>query len=227
MPCNNWNDDWIATLYGELEPAEQRALDEHLRECDACRRTLDELRATRELLQDEAFEVPASPRVVVLRPRPLWTTAWAFAAGAACALLLFGVGFWAGPRWTRAVQGAGPSPVPTETARSAGPDVRETAGDVAPSASVRDHEMEQDLLALRQRLEHLENRPSEDGLTPEQLRAELDRLERRFRQERVRDLEYVVRTLTASEHRVGTWMDQTQEALTLVALRQDPRFSEQ
>jgi predicted transcriptional regulator of viral defense system len=87
--------------------------------------------------------------------------------------------------------------------------------------------MEQDLLALRQRLEHLENRPSEDGLTPEQLRAELDRLERRFRQERVRDLEYVVRTLTASEHRVGTWMDQTQEALTLVALRQDPRFSEQ
>jgi len=227
MPCKNWKDDWIATLYGELEPAEQKVLDGHLRDCAACRETLEELQASRNLLHELAPEVPATPRVVVLRPRPFWTTAWTFAAGAACALLLFGLGFFAGPRWTRTAEGPGPAAAAAQPAR-AGEPTRETAdADALPVSTAGEVEVREDLSALRERLERLENRPREETFTPEEFQTALDRLERRFRQERVADLEYVVRSLTASEQRVGTWMDETQEALTLVALRQDPRFSEQ
>ena len=42
----------------------------------------------------------------------------------------------------------------------------------------------------------------------------------------MRDLEYVVRSITASELHTGNWMDQTDNALTLLAMQQDPRFSE-
>ena len=69
-----------------------------------------------------------------------------------------------------------------------------------------------------------EARPS--SLTSAQFRTELERLEHRVNQERVDDLEYVVRSLSAAEQRTGTWMEQTQDALTLLALRQDPRYSE-
>jgi hypothetical protein len=54
----------------------------------------------------------------------------------------------------------------------------------------------------------------------------MENLESRFNEQRAADLEHVIRALAASELRTGTWMDQTQDALTLFAMRQDPRFSE-
>jgi len=226
MPCKQWNDGWVAQLYGELEPAEERALAAHLERCAACRTTLEELRASHELLQEASPEVPAAPRVVVLRPRPIWSGAWAFAAGAACALLLFGLGFVAGPRWT----GTGDDP-PQELAQVDSTQTpasveRTPLDDTTPVVLQPTPELRDDLFALEQRLARLEEHPSDDALTPVQLREELDRFERRVNQERVRDLEYVIRSLTASELRTGTWMDQTQDAITLLALRQDPRFNE-
>jgi hypothetical protein len=226
MSCTKWNDEWIAHLYGELEPAQERALATHLEGCAACRTTLAELRASHELLQEAAPEIPATPRVVVLRPRPIWSTAWAFAGGAACALLLFGLGFVAGPRWTGDERGAQSLPPHEDAMPPAGTPERGVAGDATPAASEPTPEILEDLLAIAQRVARLEDRPAEEAFTPVQLREELDQLERRFQRERVRDLEYVIRSLTASELRTGTWMDQTQEALTLLALRQDPRFSE-
>ena len=227
MPCKQWNDGWIGRLYGELEPAEERVLEEHLEGCAACRETLDELAASRELLREAAPEVPATPRVVVLRPRPIWPTAWAFAGGAVCALVLFTVGFFAGPRW----MGTGAEPIEQRAVVVSEPDgdpVESLAGsDAIPASSEQETALREDVLALQQRLERLEEQPHGETLTADQFRAALERMERRFQQERVRDLEYVVRSLSASEVRTGTWMDQTQEALTLLALRQDPRYSEQ
>jgi hypothetical protein len=226
MPCKQWKDEWVAQLYGELEAAEERALAAHLERCAACRTTLEELRASHALLQAASPEVPAAPRVVVLRPRPFWNSAWAFAAGAACALLLFGLGFVAGPRWTTTGDDSSQQLAQTDPNQLPASARPTPLDDSTPAVSEPSPELRDDLFAIEQRLARLEERPSEDVLTPAQLREELDHLERRFNQERVRDLEYVIRSLTASELRTGTWMDQTQDAITLLALRQDPRFDE-
>lgn len=92
MACKQWNDDWVAHLYGELEPQEADRLTEHLERCASCAETLQQLSSTRELLHRCAPEVPHAPRVVVLRPRPAWRPVWAFAAGLACAVLVFAIG---------------------------------------------------------------------------------------------------------------------------------------
>jgi hypothetical protein len=60
-------------------------------------------------------------------------------------------------------------------------------------------------------------------LTRSDLRHELDALERRVQRDRVSDLQYVLRSLAASEVRTDTWIDHTQEAIALLALSQDPR----
>ena len=92
MACKQWNDDWVAHLYGELEPHETTRLTEHLERCASCAETLQQLSSTREVLHQCAPAVPSAPRVVVLRPRPAWRPVWAFAAGLACALLVFAIG---------------------------------------------------------------------------------------------------------------------------------------
>jgi hypothetical protein len=225
MSCKQWNDDWVAHVYDELEPDERRALEAHVERCDECRTTLAELRASHAMLEHHAPEVPATPRVVVLRPRPTWSGAWVFAAGAACSLLLFGLGFVTGPRWVEARRAGEPAVAATdlpEPVRS--PDL--ARDDAMPAAHEPTPELLDELSEIRLRLARLEQRPAAEPLPPEEFRAELERLERRVNQERVRDLEHVFRSLTASEMRTGTWMEQTQDALTLLALRQDPRYAE-
>ena len=97
VSCKHWKNDWVAHMYGELEPAEERELARHLVICTACRETLDGLETSRQLLQDGAPHVPAAPRVVVLQPRWSWSPIRSFAAGVACAILVFGLGLFAGP----------------------------------------------------------------------------------------------------------------------------------
>jgi predicted anti-sigma-YlaC factor YlaD len=98
MACNQWNDQWVARLYDELDPDEDRRAGEHLDDCPACRETMEALAGTRRLLRESAPAVPPAPRVVVLQPRRQRRTAWAFAAGVAAAAMLFAVALTVIPR---------------------------------------------------------------------------------------------------------------------------------
>jgi len=88
--------------------------------------------------------------------------------------------------------------------------------------------------ALQARVAELEESPrpiqarpaSSDVVTREQFDHELELVTRRFRRQRAEDLDYLARWLSASEQRTGTFMDRTQEAITYLALRGDPRLSE-
>ena len=216
MSCKEWNDEWVAHLYGELDPADERMLEEHLAVCGACRTTLEELGATRRLVQEAAPAVPTAPRVVVLRPRSSWTGGWAFAAGAACALILFGGGFVVGDRLT----GGGTEPV------AANPTAIPAAVEASHDNDARAQSIRDDLLALEQRLAEIEQRSAPQSVDPQQFQQALQGLERRVNRERAEDLEYVMRSITAAEMRTGSWMDQTEDAITMLAISQDPRFTE-
>jgi hypothetical protein len=220
MACTRWTDEWVAQLYDELDPVAARECSAHLAACDDCRRTMDGLAATRRILHEEplpaALPAPA-PRVLVLRPRRAWTVPWALAAGAACALTAFGVGLWSAPR-------LGPAPAGTH------PPAVEATVDALSREVERLRRSQSDFEA---RVASLEASPASGGevvpaarLTREQLASELERVEARLAEERERDLEAVLHSLTAAERRTGTWMDETRQALQVLALRQDPRFRE-
>jgi len=219
MACKEWKNDWVAHVYGEMEPDDARTLTTHLEHCAECAATLAELSASHDILQETSPEVPAPPRVVVLQPRPVWSGPWVFAAGAACSLILFGLGFIAGPRWEQARHAVEQTATRAEVTDPA----RSTAATL-PAAN--ELELRNALSEVQARLARLEEQPKSSTQTASQIRDELDRLEQRVNQERVRDLEHVFDSLTAAEQRTGTWMEQTHDALTLLALRQDPRYSE-
>ena len=44
MSCQNWNEDWVAHLYGELDADETARLERHLEDCAECSETLDRSR---------------------------------------------------------------------------------------------------------------------------------------------------------------------------------------
>ena len=195
MSCEHWNNDWIAQLYDELEPDEERRLESHLEGCADCRATLAGLRSSRELLREGTPHVPATPRVVVLQSRWSWPSFRAFAAGMACASLVFGLGLFAGPGLLGRADG------PSETIDA----------------------LQNDLLAMTERVHELEGNRE---ITPAQLREELDNLERRLNRERLQDLRQVADSFTAAQMHTGNWMDQTDNRLALLALRQDPSLLE-
>lgn len=196
MSCKQWKDAWIAALYAELEPPEERELRAHLETCAACRATLESLSATRERVQAGAPAVPASPRLVLLGAAPRRFHAFSFAAGLACAVVVFALG-----------------------ALSTGPATQQAA-----QTARQERLAESELAGFEDRLSRLETRPVSASVTPAELAEAFTRFERRFNEERVRDLEYFTRTLTASEVRTGAWLDQTTEALAMLARRQEPGF---
>jgi hypothetical protein len=217
MTCKRWNDEWVAKLYDELDPEEAQRLAGHLDECDECRQTLDELDQSRQMLQASSPYVPASPRVIVLRPsgiRPLW----AFASGLAAALLVFAVGLWM-------AQGMIPSPAtPDEAAQQA-----RLATEAEARAAL---ESRVDLLeqALTRSDDSSRQLPPSDTLqamiTRDEFEHGLQSLKRKVDVSRARDMEFVLGEMTAVEWRAGKWVDETREAVRLVALQQDPRLSE-
>ena len=215
MACKLWKDDWVAHLYGELEPAEESVLVGHLEGCAACRETLNGLKTSRLLLQDAAPPIPATPRVVVLQPRSSWSPIRSFAAGVACAVLVFGLGLFAGPLLLD-------DATQSDRVTSSEP-VRNVEPETVPPTDETLQDLKNDFFAMNERLARLEGGRR---VTRIDLRKELDNLERRLNRERVRDLELVVQSFTAAELRTGSWMDQTDNRLTMLALRQDPRFSE-
>ena len=216
MSCPQWNEQWVAKLYDELEPAEERRLEEHLAICESCRGTLDGLARSRVLLREGMGAIPAAPRAIVLRSgRP----AWAFASGLAAALVVFGLGAWAGagvlgqpPRERATVQSG---PAAEETPRVA---------------------LEQRIRTLEAQLAELESatsaartepvQPAAECVTREQLAADLGKLEQRFKYERLGDVEYLLGEMKSVERRAADWVDETREAVRLVALTSDPRLNE-
>ncbi|HXV77496.1 MAG TPA: zf-HC2 domain-containing protein [Candidatus Polarisedimenticolaceae bacterium] len=213
MACNEWNEQWVARLYDELDPDEDRALSTHLADCDACRATLDELERSRLLLGRTSPYVPAGPRVIVLgRPRGR-RAAWNFAYGVAAAWVVFVAGAWVGTQWL----GSAPA--------DAGVDAV-----LATSAAER--------AALENRIGELEARLTEVAsservgdataapVTREEHRAALAKLEREIERQRARDMEFVMGEMSAVEFRAAKWVDETREGVRLVAMQNDPNLSQ-
>ena len=209
MTCNRWNDDWVARLYGELEADSLRECEEHLVACEACRRTMDELGASRRLLQECDAAIPAAPRLVVLEPRGAWHGTWSFAAGAACALIAFAIGLYVAP-----------TVAPDTGSRQAQQvDPASDSGTALASISTELTRLRETQHAFEARMASLEEQPTSTL-------QQLQQLEVRFDSERKQDLEAFMLSLTAAERRNGTFMDATREAIQVLALRQDPRFVE-
>ncbi len=203
MSCNAWKDDWVAHLYGELQADEEQELLRHLQDCSICRQSMDDLAEARRLLAG----TPAVPEVSWARSTQAaawsWRTVGAFAAGVACAALCFGMG----------LVGAGYLNTPTESIPTAS---------VVPTDDIE--ELRRTVQVLTARLAEVEEQDS--GATLTDVQREISAAEKRFNRERGRDLEYLMQTMTASELRTASWKDRTNETLQLIALRQDPRFSE-
>ncbi len=219
MACGRWNDEWVARLYDELDSAAARDCDEHLACCGECRDRMSRLAEARSILREHAPPVPSAPRVFVLPTRRVWLLGWGFAAGVACVVAGLGLGLVLRPGGE---------------AGGDAPDAALDATRVSPLVAVR-----QELEELRRLQAAIDRRvgalavpaagresAAEDSLTREEFQRELRRLKQRLDHERQGDLELLLRSLTAAELRTGSWMDETREALQVLALRQDPRFSE-
>ena len=214
MACREWNTEWVAQLYGELDPAESRQLNEHLRSCDDCRQTLERLAQSREWLRSGIPDVPAPPRVLLLPVSGARRPIWAFASGIAAALLVFAAGLYAG----LGLPGAPPrGPSEPATASTALPAVDSAMLD-------RLAELETEVEVLRAASGSRSSGVA--GITATELDDRLAGLERRFQTERVRDVEFLLGEINATEWRAANWVDENREALRLVALRNDPRLSE-
>jgi len=212
MACREWKDEWVATLYGELDATEEGELSEHLARCADCRATLGELGAVRSTLQaSAAVELAPPPRVLVLDGRRRHPIS-GLAAGLAASLLVFVSGLYVGGR----LPGRG------DVAQGAQPDAR----------PVSEVATRNDVSRLEARLASLEqsaaasDAPQPNAVTEAALRAEMDRLARKMRGERARDMEFLLDEITATEWRAGKWIDETREAVRYVALRDDGRLSE-
>ena len=152
---------------------------------------------------------------------------WAYAAGAACAMLLFAWGCWRGYRWPGAASPARAGLGPAASAAVPAARVAEP-GAVSPDA------LQARLDPLLQRIDTLEaglaacgaDRPDGAWLTRAQLQEEIARLERRADLKRARDFDFLLGEITATEMRTGTYLNETREALQMVAMRSDPRLTE-
>ena len=214
MRCNDWNNDWVAHLYDELDDRERQRLEHHLAGCPGCRQEMDRLSATRRLLQDSSPVVPSAPRVMLLRPRLRLQPLWAFAAGLATAAVVFWVGLLAGPRLTGVATPATAEPVTWDRIENA--------------LRAQEASFERRLQEARQTgVSEPRHDTMTAHLTRQALDEELELVRRQFQVQRSRDLEFVLEEIAATEARAGSWVGETREALLAVALTSDPRFSEQ
>jgi hypothetical protein len=216
MSCSTWNERWVAKLYGELDAEEERRLEAHLAGCDSCRDTLEELERARVLLREGMPVIPTAPRAVVLRAGRWSQPVWAFATGLAAALVVFALGAWAGSsllhRSDRPALGPGPL-VASENADTAALEQRIDA-------------LQAELARLATRPEPADSVPAAACVTHEQLDAGLSRLEQQVKYDRFGDMEYLLGEMQQVERRAAGWVDETREAVRLVALSSDPRLNE-
>jgi hypothetical protein len=217
MACEAWTEFLIARLYDELDSADSGRLSTHLEQCAACREELARLGAARSLLRGAEPDFQASPRVVLLSPRPLRRPLWVFATGFACAVLVLGMGLSAG--W--ALRGAGTNSPVQQVASGL------TRAEV--ESLLKEHGA-----GLERRLEPAQpaaSTPSptlaEPAVSKKDIEAAFSRLERKLDDRRAADLGYMLDVISASELRSNARIGQTREALRYVALASDPRISAQ
>ncbi len=221
MPCREWKDEWVAKLYEEIDEVAERELDLHLAKCADCRATLDELGRVRATLRanEPVTTAPFAPRVVVLGARPGRAPAWRLAASWAASVLVFVSGLYIGSRL---------------------PGRSEVAQGTSPVLPVADLATRADLSSFEARVAALERAGSsaadrsaltastlpQEVVTDAELGTAMDRLARKLRGERTRDMDFLLGEISATEWRAGKWIDETREAVRYVALRDDGRFSE-
>jgi anti-sigma factor RsiW len=213
MACERFREALVARLYDELAPDENDRLSRHLESCEGCRRDLDELGVTREQLARATPDVPATPRVVVVAPRPTVPRWMGFAAGFVCALLL-GAGMLTG--WQLAIQrGAATADV------AALP-----SGSAADAGTVSD----EDVRALMRRLDEQDRQiralaagpPPQSVLTRQEFEGGLARLQTDFDRRQADQMQFVLEEILGVEARNSARIGETQEALKYVALASNP-----
>lgn len=210
MACKHWKDDWVAHLYGELEATEEAILAEHLSGCSDCRQTLDGLSASRRMLQESAPWVPAAPRVVMVQPRRVWQSGWAFAMGAACAAVVFVVGVLVGPGLLP--ESELPSVDPTSGLL--------TRADLERALHQQQEQFETRLAAYEPRALGPPTLPA-TWLTRDELDDEMTRFRDEVRYEQARDFRILLGEITATEVRTASWIDENRDVLRY-ALRNNP-----
>ena len=217
MSCKEWNEQWVARLYGELDAGEERRFEEHVARCASCAAELEELERARELLRGGTPAVPPAPRAVVLRSSAWRHPAWGFAAGLAAALVVFAAGVWAGV---------------TTLGR---PSTLDAGVQQAHAAAEQDQAeraaLEQRVVTLEAELVRLAASGEVRTALPASAescasREDLAKLEEQVRYDRLSDYEYLVGEMQSIERRAAGWVDETREAVRLVALTSDPRLNE-
>lgn len=220
MACTEWNDAWVARLWDEIEADEARTVDAHVKICADCRERLAGLESVRATLRAATPSVPAHPRVVVLQPRTFRRPLFAFAAGIAATLVVGTMGMLLGSRL--------PSPGAPQSVND------HPAAAVVPSSAILPPRPEDSarFVALEQQLARLSQDIATSGatptdcVTPDDLQVAFRAMRREIDLQRARDVEFLVGEISATEWRAGHWVDETRDALRLVALQNDSRFTQ-
>lgn len=208
MRCYDLEPVLAGWLYREISPAEEETLKRHLERCESCRGQIERLERVRTLLREARPDVPAAPRILLLRPRraPVWAVAAALAGAAVLAsasAFLAGRASLQSPAASTARTDPA-APVPRPVAARQG----EPSGDVLPAHQVRD------LVA-------------EVAVTQQDLDRRLAQLERRLQRQREADLRAVFEEIAGLEQRTSARIARTRDALRYVALASNPAISEQ
>lgn len=213
MSCDTWQEAIVGRLYGEIDPAEDRALESHLETCVACRGALDEMRRLRVVLRENEPAVDRPPRVVVLRDASRFRPAL-LAASLIGAALLAGVGAGVGYAVGRE---AAPAAAPV------------TVADTKATEELVQKEVDRRIAALAA---SMKTEPAKSptmpatGVTPEDLDARFAKFERRMDNKYAEQLDYTLGQIEASETRTGARIGQTNQALRYVALASNPNVTE-
>jgi hypothetical protein len=215
MSCKEWKDHWVAHLYGELDAAEEPGVTEHLASCADCRDRLDELSACSRLLQESAPYVPVPPRVMIVQPRRSWQSWWAFAAGVACALLVFVVGLVVGGDESFSLATGSPEPQSALLTRA----------DLEQALLDQQKHFEARLAGIDKRREPTVQEDSRAWLTRAQLEDELSLLEQRVGYDQERNFTILLREISAAQARTASWIDENREVMRY-AIRNNPAVGE-
>jgi hypothetical protein len=218
MACKQWNEQWIARLYDELDPEEDRLLSTHLEACNECRRTLSELEQSRQSLGAASPYVPVNRRVIVLEPGGKRQAVWHLVYSLAAALVVFVVGAWVGGNLLT----------------TGGQESAQLEGLLAAHAEQRVAfenrigELEATLTAVASRPRPAEQLPTatEAMVTRDEYAIGLEELQHNMQRQRIRDMEFLIGEMNAVEFRAAQWVDETREGVRLVAMQNDPNLSQ-
>jgi hypothetical protein len=228
MRCNEWNNEWITSLYEEMDESELNEMERHLADCEGCRHHLQQLSETHHVLSESSPAIDPSgairPRVVVLdTARGRRGGSWRFAGGFAAAAALFALGIFVG------IQTFPRQPVVLASSDD-GIDLsnpRSTQVEAIPAADLT--HLKQNYETLEQRLGRIENwLPQDEGerrpriATENRLQLAVGRLNQEFDQRRAEDLEFLFDAILAADAEARQRDTRTLQVLEVMEARRDP-----